>query len=73
MSSQYKENSFSTENLSSFSSINQNKISTAAKPNISHLMKRINTERKREKNKIIILIAFSLSLFLIFYFLQNQI
>jgi hypothetical protein len=71
MSSQYKENNFSTENFSSLPITDQNKVNGSVKPNIDHLIKKILVERRREKKIVISLIVFSLSLILIFYFFQN--
>ena len=51
MSSQYKENNFSTENLSTSHAVIQNKI---VRPNIGHLIKKITVERKREKKITIV-------------------
>jgi len=65
MSSQYKENNFSTESFSVIPAASQNKIT---KPNIDHLLKRILDERKREKRSVIILVTISLSVICAFYF-----
>jgi|TARA_B110000967_G_C18592861_1_gene415332 hypothetical protein len=66
MTSQYKENNFSAENLSVSLIADQDKISTTMKPNIDHLIKRILIERKRERKKIITF-GVSLLIILIFY------
>jgi t-SNARE complex subunit (syntaxin) len=65
MTSQYKENNFSAENLSVSLIADQDKISTTMKPNIDHLIKRILIERKRERKKII---TFGVSLLIIVIF-----
>jgi len=66
MTSQYKDNNFSAENLSVSLIADQDKISTTMKPNIDHLIKRILIERKRERKKIITF-GVSLLIILIFY------
>ena len=49
MSSQYKDNIFSTEKFSISNTRTQNNINKTTKPNIDHLIKRILDEKKREK------------------------
>jgi len=72
MTSQYKENKFSLENLPSFDVASQKNINTTKRPNIDHLIKRIIDERRRQKkNSIVILGTVLLSIILIFYFFQN--
>ena len=72
MSSQYKENNFSTKGLSSSNISSQNEENLIAKPNIDHLIKRILVERKREKkNTILTLVAVFSSIILIVYFFSN--
>ena len=71
MSQQYKENNFSTENLSTSYAASQNKIDKTARPNIDHLIKRILIEKRREKRKSQALGFIALSIILIFYFVQN--
>jgi hypothetical protein len=71
MSLQYKENNFSTENLSTSHATPQNNIAKTARPNIDHLIKRILVERRREKRKSMALGFLVLSIILIFYFFQN--
>jgi len=74
MSHQYKENNFSTENLSTSNATSQNNIAKTertARPNIDHLIKRILVERRREKRKSMALGFLVLSIILIFYFFQN--
>jgi len=68
MSQQYKENNFSTENLSTSRATSQNNIDKTARPNIEHLIKRILTEKRREKRKSMALGFLVLSIILIFYF-----
>ena len=65
MSSQYKENNFSTENLSTSPAVIQNKI---VRPNIGHLIKKITAQRKREKKITIVLGTVILSIILIFIY-----
>ena len=68
MSLQYKENNFSTENLSTSHATSQNNIDKTARPNIDHLIKRILIERRREKRNSMALGFLVLSIILIFYF-----
>ena len=68
MSTQYKENNFSTENLSTLRDKSQNNIDKIVRPNIDHLIKRILVERRREKRNSIALGFLVLSIILIFYF-----
>ena len=70
MSSQYKENNFSTESLSASHTITQNNMSKVIKPNVGHLINKIVVERKREKKIAIVLGAIVLSISLIFIFSQ---
>ena len=71
MSSQYKENNFSTEKLLTSRATSQNNIDKKARPNIDHLIKRILIERKREKRNSKVLGFVILSIVLIFNFFQN--
>ena len=71
MSSQYKENNFSTEKFSTSHAVSQNNIDKKVRPNIDHLIKRILIERRREKRKSQALAFIALSIILIFYFVQN--
>ena len=70
MSTQYKENNFSTENLSTSHATSQNNIDKTARPNIDHLIKRILVERRREKIKSMALGFLVLSIILMFIFLN---
>ena len=70
MSSQYKENNFSTESLTASHTITQNNMSKVIKPNVGHLINKIVVERKREKKIAIALGAIVLSISLIFIFFQ---
>ena len=70
MSTQYKENNFSTENLSTLRDKSQNNIDKTARPNIDHLIKRILVERRREKIKSMALGFLVLSIILMFIFLN---
>lgn len=67
MSSQYKENNFSTEYLSVSRTVTQNKT---VRPNIGHLIKKIIVQRKREKKITIALGVSFLLISLIFIFFQ---
>tara|TARA_B110000967_G_C18626865_1_gene431652 strand:- start:104 stop:319 length:216 start_codon:yes stop_codon:yes gene_type:complete len=71
MSSQYKENNFSTGSLSTPLATDQNNIIRSRKPNIDNLIKRIIVERRQEKKNIITLGVVVFSLILIFYFFQG--
>ena len=62
MSSQYKENNFSTESPSILLSKDFNNINRTPKPNIDHLIKRILNERRKEQKKNFLIFA---SIFLI--------
>ena len=70
MSTQYKENNFSTENLSASRDKSQNNIDKTVRPNIDHLIKRILVERRREKIKSMALGFLVLSIILMFIFLN---
>ena len=70
MSTQYKENNFSTEKLSIPFTTSQNNIDKTARPNIDHLIKRILVERRREKIKSMALGFLVLSIILMFIFLN---
>mgnify|MGYP006144780967 CR=1 FL=1 len=72
MSSQYKENIFSTGSLPTSHAETQNNFNEKVRPNrpnIDHLIKRILTEKRRERRKVLILgfIILSFILTLIFY------
>ena len=71
MSSQYKDNIFSTEKFSISNTRTQNNINKTTKPNIDHLIKRILDEKKREKKNILALGFISLSVVLLFFVFQN--
>ena len=68
MSSQYKENNFSTESFSALQAPAENKI---IRPNINHLIKRILVERRRERIITIALAAVCSSAILLLIFFQN--
>ena len=70
MSSQYKDNIFSTENLSTSHARSQNNIDKTERPNIDHLMKRILVEKRREKRNSMAIVFLTLSTFSIFIFLN---
>ena len=70
MSTQYKENNFSTENLSTLRDKSQNNIDKIVRPNIDHLIKRILVERRREKIKSMAFGFLVLSIILMFIFLN---
>ena len=66
MSSQYKENNFSTESLSNLLVEEQN---IKKKPNFDTLIKRIIIERKREKKKYFdFRVCFSLNVLSVYFF-----
>ena len=69
MSSQYKENKFSTENLFTPPTSSQNNIDDTVRPNIDHLIKRILVERRRGKrnNRILVTVFFTIILILYFF------
>jgi|TARA_B110000967_G_C18523019_1_gene381980 hypothetical protein len=65
MSSQYKENNFSTEKFKVYESTALNE---KIRPNIDHLINRILIKRKQEKRNVLILgFAISITLILIFF------
>jgi len=68
MSSQYKENNFSTKSISSSSNIEENNINRIVKPNIDNLIKRIHVERRREKKIFMAVGSVFFSAVLVFYF-----
>ena len=61
MSSQYKENKFSTENLLTPPTSSQNNIDDTVRPNIDHLIKRILVERRKEERKNIFIFTLVLT------------
>jgi|TARA_B100000780_G_scaffold271958_1_gene233467 hypothetical protein len=68
MSSQYKENNFSTENFSLPPARLQKSLDKLARPNIDDLIKKIHLERRKER-RITITIGFVItSVVLIFVF-----
>ena len=73
MSSQYKDNIFSTEKFSISNTRTQNNINKTTKPNIDHLIKRIVDEKKREKKNILALGFISLSVVLLFHHIYYDI
>ena len=72
MSSQYKENNFSTEKLLTSRATSQNNIDKTARPNIDHLIKRILIERKREKrnSKVLGFVILSIIVYFVFFKIQ---
>ena len=72
MSSQYKENKFSTEKLSTSHTSSQNNIDDTVRPNIDHLIKRILVERRRGKKNIIILGTVFLTIILMLYIFNTN-
>ena len=68
MSSQYKENKFSTENLFTPPTSSQNNIDDTVRPNIDHLIKRILVERRRGKRNTLVLGTVFFTIILILYF-----
>ena len=72
MSSQYKENKFSTESFPTSHVRSQDNIDKTARPNIDVLIKRILTERRRERKKTILTLgAIFLSIILFFIFISS--
>ena len=71
MSSKYKENNFSTESVSHSDTTGQNNIDEKLKPNIDHLLRRIFTERRRQRKNTLVLVFISLLIIFAFYFFQN--
>jgi len=51
MSSQYKDNIFSTEKLSTSDARSQNNVDKTVRPNIDHLIKRLHVQRRQENIK----------------------
>ena len=73
MSSQYKENKFSTENLFTPTTSSQNNINdTTERPNIDHLIKRILVERRRGKRNKQILGTVFFTIILILYIFNTN-
>jgi hypothetical protein len=65
MSSQYKENNFSTEKFKVLETTAQNE---KMRPNIDHLIKRILVKRRQEKRNVLVLgFAISIIITLIFF------
>ena len=62
MSSQYKENNFSTENFKVLETTAQNE---KVRPNIDHLMKRMLIQRRIERRNVFILGFAAVSIILI--------
>jgi len=72
MSAQYKENKFSIESLSASHARSRDNTNKTARPNIDHLIKRVLSERRREKKNMITLGAICLSIILILIFLNTD-
>ena len=72
MSSQYKENKFSTENLLTSHTSSQNNIDDTVRPNIDHLIKRILVERRRGKRNTLILGTVFFTIILILYIFNTN-
>tara|TARA_B110000285_G_C14864369_1_gene486100 strand:- start:252 stop:467 length:216 start_codon:yes stop_codon:yes gene_type:complete len=71
MSSQYKDNIFSTENFSTSGTTTKNNINKKTRANIDHLIKRIHVERRRERKNTLALGFIFLLIIFVFYFFQN--
>jgi|TARA_B110000971_G_C19837605_1_gene421028 hypothetical protein len=71
MSTQYKENNFSTASSLISDKITKNNINKITRPNIDHLIKRIIVERRRERRNITVLGVVCLSIIIIFVFFLN--
>ena len=72
MSSQYKENKFSTENLLTTHTSSQNNLDDTVRPNIDHLIKRILVERRRGKRNTLILGTVFFTIILILYIFNTN-
>ena len=72
MGSQYKENNFSTEKLSTSPATSQKNIDKTARPNIDHLIKRILIERRREKRNSKALGFVILSIIICYVFFKSS-
>ena len=72
MSSQYKENKFSTENLLTTHTSSQNNLDDTVRPNIDHLIKRILVERRRGKKNIITLGTVFFTIILMLYIFNTN-
>ena len=72
MSSQYKENNFSTEKFSTPHATSQNNINKTARPNIDHLIKRILVERRRVKRNSMALGFVILSIIICYVFFKSS-
>tara|TARA_B110000971_G_scaffold195339_1_gene209672 strand:+ start:167 stop:394 length:228 start_codon:yes stop_codon:yes gene_type:complete len=72
MSSQYKENNFSTEKFSTPHATSQNNINKTARPNIDHLIKKILIKRRREnrKSKTLAFVILSIIVYFVFFKIQ---
>jgi len=66
MSSQYKENNFSTESFSALQAPAENKI---IRPNINHLIKRILVERRTQERKNLLVFLVVLSIVIVASFI----
>jgi hypothetical protein len=71
MSTQYKENNFSTASSLTLDTITKNNVNKITRPNINHLIKRIIIERRRERRNTTVLGVFCLSIIIIFVFFLN--
>ncbi len=71
MSSQYKENNFSTENFSTSHATTQNNLDKTKRPNIDHLIKKILVERRRERRNTLTLGLVILSVVVSIIFFQS--
>tara|TARA_B100000780_G_C21097185_1_gene442554 strand:+ start:166 stop:381 length:216 start_codon:yes stop_codon:yes gene_type:complete len=71
MSSQYKENNFSTENFSTSHATTQNNLDKTKRPNIDHLIKKILVERRRERRNTLTLGFVILSVVVSIIFFQS--
>jgi len=67
VSSQYKNNNFSTEKLSTSQVKSQKNIGETARPNIDHLIKKLLVERRRVRNSRTLVFLVFVIIFIFLY------
>ena len=67
MSSQYKNNNFSTEKLSTSQVKSQKNIGETVRPNIDHLIKKLLVERRRVRNSRTLVFLVFVIIFIFLY------
>ena len=67
MSTQYKNNNFSTEKLSTSQVKSQKNIGETARPNIDHLIKKLLVERRRVRNSRTLVFLVFVIIFIFLY------